>query len=343
MIDGSPYDFDLPDDRIARHPAARRDDSRLLEVDPAKARIVDHDSFRLLPGLIAAGDLLVVNETRVFKARLRGRRASGGRVEALLLGAAGPRVAALVRPLTRLRIGEEIHFRSATARLVEKLADGPAILDFGETDPAAVAVEEGEPPLPPYLKRDAVPEDVERYQTVYADAGASVAAPTAGLHFTGELLDRLSARGVAVARLRLDVGYGTFAPIKPGQDRLHLEEYCIPEETLAAIERTRSAGGRVVAVGTTVVRTLEAYALSGRTEDRTDLFIRPGHVFRLVDAMVTNFHLPGSSLLMLVHAFAGEIIFRAYAHAIENGYRFFSYGDAMFISSRLSSPSPSAQ
>lgn len=334
MSQSSPYDFELPDELIARFPAAQRDASRLLEVDPGADRIVDHESFRVLPERLAGGDLLVLNETRVFKARLRGRRASGGRVEVLLLGTTGPRVAALVRPLTRLKIGTEIIFRSASARLVEKLADGTALLDFGAADPAAVAEAEGETPLPPYLKRAAVAADAERYQTVYAKSGASVAAPTAGLHFTAELLERVAARGVAVARLRLDVGYGTFAPVEPGQEKLHFEEYRIPAETIAAIERTRAAGGRVVAVGTTVVRTLEAYALSGRTEDRTDLYIQPGHAYRLVDALITNFHLPGSSLLQLVHAFAGEIVFRAYAHAVRERYRFYSYGDAMFIAGR---------
>jgi S-adenosylmethionine:tRNA ribosyltransferase-isomerase len=338
------FDYELPEDRIARLPAARRDESRLMGVDPASGLVTDLGLFRSIADRLGPGDLLVLNDTRVFPARLRGRRRTGGAVEILLLEAAGARVRALVRPLTKIHLGEPIFFgprhprdeAPTEARLIEKTPEGPAVLDFSPLDAGAVAARFGEMPIPPYLKRAAEPIDAERYQTVYADRGASSAAPTAGLHFTPELLDLLRRRGVEVRSIRLDVGYATFAPVLPDQERLHFERYFITDEVRALLDR-RLAGSldrRIVAVGTTAVRALESYARTGCAEGETDLYIRPGHEFRIVDALITNFHLPGSSLLRLVHAFAGEIIFEAYGRAIEWGFRFYSYGDAMFVSGR---------
>ena len=276
----------------------------------------------------------MLNETRVMKARLRGRRASGGAVEALLLSCGNP-VRALVRPLSRIKDGEAIDFGGFPGRLVARHTDGTVGLDFGAVSMTEVMERAGETPIPPYLKRPAEPADDDRYQTVYAATlPESSAAPTAGLHFTAEVFAALAARGVATARIDLAVGYGTFAPVAEGATELHAEPYRIPPETIAAIESARAAGGRVVAVGTTVVRALESWKASDRAEGETRIFIRPGWSWRAVDALVTNFHLPGSSLLMLVHAFGGDLVLEAYRKALDLGFRFYSYGDAMFIENR---------
>ncbi len=327
------YEMEIPPGLIARYPAERRDASRLMVVDPSAGTIETGRRFEEITELLRAGDVIVVNDSRVFPARLEGRRSSGGRVEVLLLRAAGRRVPALVRPLSRLRDGEEIRFAGGAARLESRTEEGTAVLDFGAEDAGAVAARCGRVPLPPYLGREDEPIDRERYQTVYAREGGSAAAPTAGLHFTPLLLDAVAARGVTIARVRLDVGYATFSPVREGQERLHRERYEIPAATLEAIAR-RPAGARVVAVGTTAVRALESHARTGLSAGETDIFIRPGHPWRVVDALVTNFHLPGSSLLMLVHAFAGDLVFTAYRRAVEEDFRFFSYGDAMFIAGR---------
>ena len=327
----SRYRFDLPRELIALHPADRRDESRLLGIDPAAGAVRELGPFRSLVDHLAPGDLLVLNDTRVYKARLRGQRRTGGHVEALLLER-GARARALVRPLTKLKPGEEILFAPYRARLAERHPDGSVTLDFGDATAGQAADDIGEMPIPPYLKRAVEPLDTERYQTVYANRPGAVAAPTAGFHFTPALLAALAAKGVRTAFLTLDVGYGTFAPVKPGQVALHKESYRIPAETLAIFNAPRS--GRLVAVGTTVVRALETFMQTGRPEGETDIFIRPGFRFRLVEALITNFHLPESSLLMLTHAFAGDILFEAYRYAVERRFRFFSYGDACFISSR---------
>lgn len=328
------YEYGLLEELIARHPAAERDASRLMGVDPASERIDDLGLFRELPRHLRPGDLLVVNDTRVFHARLRGRRRSGGAVEAVLLSRLGPVVPALVRPLTKLKLGEEILFGPVAAKLGRRLESGPVELDFGGVELGAFLERYGEPPIPPYLKRASEPDDEARYQTVYASAAdreGAVAAPTAGFHFTAELLDRVRVAGAEIARLTLNVGYGTFAPVTPGQATMHAERYEIPEETIRAIESRR---GRLIAVGTTVIRALEAWRATGESRSTTEIFIRRGHAFRSADALITNFHLPGSSLLMLVHAFAGDIVFEAYRRAVADRWRFFSYGDAMFITSR---------
>lgn len=336
------YEFALPADRIARYPRAERDASLLMGVFPSSGEIKDLGTFSALEDQLHAGDLLVLNDTRVFPARLWARRASGGVVEIVVLALAGHEIPALIRPLTRLRDGEELLIGDVTggdgapgsgARIIlaGRQPDGTAMLRFPDANVADVAARWGEPPIPPYLKRRAESVDRERYQTVFAREPGAVAAPTAALHITPAFLERVKARGIRVATLTLHVGYGTFAPVTPDQTRLHAETYHIMPDLPALMYETRSSGGRVVAVGTTVVRTLETWAMTGELSGSTDIFLKPGHRFRAVDSLVTNFHLPGSSLLMLVHAFAGDLIFTAYAHALAGAYRFFSYGDAMFI------------
>jgi S-adenosylmethionine:tRNA ribosyltransferase-isomerase len=338
LPDLADFDYALPPDRIAQHPSPERDAARLLVLGRASGGL-RHAEVRDLPRLLAPGDLLVVNATRVVPARLRGvKLGSGGAVEALLLGA-GPRPGehrALVRG--RVREGAKLHFGDARAGIdaeVMEAAGGEALLRFADgASPYAF----GETPLPPYIRRaHADPRDAERYQTVYARDPGSVAAPTAGLHFTRALLDALAERGVERAEVVLHVGPGTFRPLR-AQDlaagRLHAERYALPRTCAEAVARARERGGRVVAVGTTTARVLETCAAADRGvtpgSGATDLFLRPGSRFRVVDALLTNFHLPRSSLLLLVAAFAGrERVLRAYAEAVAAGYRFHSYGDAM--------------
>lgn len=336
------FDFDLPDDRIARFPAERRDDSRLLVLDRATGART-HTRFAALAEHLDPGDLLVMNDARVLPARLRGRkRGTGGKVELLLIEETSePRrwraMAAASKPL---RSGAEIDVGAdAWARVVAVEGDGFFIVDLSE-DGRTLAERLGELPLPPYMGREAEPLDAVRYQTVYADPARarSVAAPTAGLHFTPELLERIDARGVDRATLTLDVGPGTFLPVRAHTVEAHVmheERYTIPPETAARIDAVRGKG-HLVAVGTTVVRALESAAREDGTVRSgpgfTRLFIRPGVGIRVPDRLVTNFHLPRSTLLMLVAAFVSrELILDTYREAVSLGYRFFSYGDAMLI------------
>ncbi|HNH48019.1 MAG TPA: tRNA preQ1(34) S-adenosylmethionine ribosyltransferase-isomerase QueA [Myxococcota bacterium] len=321
------FDFDLPEDQIARFPLPQRDASRLLVVG---ATPPDHQIHQL-PSLLRAGDLLVLNDVRVRRARLAARRATGGEVEALLVGADE----ALLRPARRLKVGERLICGAGHLVLVAQRADGCWQVR-GDPDLATLEQTAGSLPIPPYLGRQAEQADAERYQTVYASdrsGFAASAAPTAGLHISPALLEELQQRGVELARVGLEVGLGTFQPLREEQLRegkLHVERYDLPVETWEAIARTRARGGRVVAVGTTVTRVLESAPGPGQGE--TTLFIRPGFSFRQVDLLLTNFHLPQSSLLMLVCAFGGkEAVLSAYAHAIAAGYRFYSYGDAMLL------------
>jgi S-adenosylmethionine:tRNA ribosyltransferase-isomerase len=339
-IDLAAYDFALPPERIAQTPPADRDGARLLVLERANdAR--SHRAIRDLPALLAPGDLVVVNATRVLPARLRGARSTGGAAEALVLGAGSEagRYRALVRTRGRLRAGLVFSFRgngaAVDAELVRVGCDGEVELAFSGS-PYSV----GETPLPPYIRRRAPrAEDAERYQTVFAREPGSVAAPTAGLHLSAPLLAALDARGVARAEVVLHVGPGTFRPLGARElerRRLHAERFELPETTAAAVRAARERGGRVVAVGTTTTRVLETCANDdGSVAARcgyTDLFLAPGDRFRAVDALLTNFHLPRSSLLLLVAAFAGRgPVLDAYAEAIERGYRFFSYGDAMLV------------
>lgn len=344
MVDRtSDYDFDLPPEQIAQTPPERRELSRLMVVDRV-AGTLEHRVFADIVDLMDPGDVLVVNETRVFPARLRGRRAGGGAAEVFLLhpAAGEPDLwVALVRPGAKLRAGRTVEISDElSVEIVDQLPDGSRIVHPVTPLSVTEALEKyGEVPLPPYVARDATSEDRERYQTVYARERGSVAAPTAGLHFTPELLDAAERRGVRIARLVLHVGLGTFRPVEtedPAEHRMHREWYSVPEEAASLINGARAAGGAVWAVGTTTVRTLETVADdSGRVvpgSGWTDIFIRPPYTFKVVDRLITNFHLPRSTLLMLVAAFAGrDLVLRAYREAVEQGYRFFSYGDAMLL------------
>lgn len=337
------YDYHLPPELVAQVPADRRDESRLLVVNRETGEL-EHRVFGDVAGLLEPGDVLVLNETRVFPARLRGRRSGGGAAEVFLLHPAADRPdlwAALVRPGAKLRAGKRVQVSDELSiEIVDVLPDGNRLVRPISAIPLEEALDRyGEIPLPPYVKRDATPEDRERYQTVYARERGSVAAPTAGLHFTPELLDDATARGVRIARVVLHVGIGTFRPVEvddPEQHVMHSEWYEVPPVAAREINAARAAGGAVWAVGTTTVRTLETVADPAGVvhpgSGWTDIFIRPPYRFRVVDRLITNFHLPRSTLIMLVAALAGrETVLRAYAEAVEKGYRFYSYGDAMAV------------
>lgn len=340
----SAFDYPLPQHLIARHPAARRDESRLLVVH-RDGDALEHRVFRELADLIPAGDVLVLNETRVFRARLLGRRPGGGEAEVLLLrpaaGQGGDTWEALVRPGAKLKEGRGVEVSDALhVEVIGVAADGTRRVRLITPLDIETAIDRyGHVPLPPYIDRADEPEDAERYQTVYARERGSVAAPTAGLHFTPALLERLTGSGVCIARIVLHVGAGTFRPVDiddPARHRMHAEWFSVPDDAAATIAQSRAAGGRVWAVGTTVTRALETVAQdSGSVRAAsgwTSLFIRPPYCFRAVDRLITNFHLPRSTLLMLVAAFAGyDRVMHAYRDAIQHGYRFYSYGDAMVI------------
>jgi S-adenosylmethionine:tRNA ribosyltransferase-isomerase len=323
----SEFDYALPPELIAQHPAAQRTASRLLHLE-ANGRISDR-SFHELPGLVDARDTLVLNDTRVIKARLFGTKSSGGRVELFIERALGAREAlALMRAGHSPRPGTEVLIGEATATVEGREGELYRVRFSEDLEP--LLERHGTVPLPPYITHAPKAEDEERYQTVYAAQPGAVAAPTAGLHFDPALLDKLRSRGARIARLTLHVGFGTFQPLRVEEveaHRMHRERYSIPDETLQAV-----AGRRVLAVGTTSLRALESAAASGANAGETDLFIYPGYEFQVVDRLLTNFHLPKSTLLMLVCAFAGrEHALRAYQHAVAQRYRFFSYGDAMLI------------
>ena len=343
MLRTSDYDFTLPAEQIAQSPAERRDASRLLVVDRARGAL-EHRVFSEITSLPRPGDVLVLNETRVFPARLLGERAGGGAAEIFLLHPAtgGPEEwVALVRPGSTLKAGKVVRVSpELEVEIAEVLPGGERVVRLRSELPVDEALQRyGEIPLPPYVRRPATEEDRERYQTVYARERGSVAAPTAGLHFTPELLAELERAGVRIARLTLHVGVGTFRPVEaddPAEHPMHREWYRVSPEAAEAINAARAAGGAAWAVGTTTVRTLETVAdPDGRVcagEGWTDIFIRPPYRFRAVDRLITNFHLPRSTLLMLVAAFAGyDLTLRAYREAVEAGYRFYSYGDAMAI------------
>ncbi len=342
----SDFDFDLPSDLIAQHPAAERTASRLL--DGSASQPVDR-IFRDLPELLRAGDLLVFNDTRVMNALLFGEKSSGGKVELLIERVlTGNQVAAHMRVSKKPEVGATVKLDSApghadhlSATLLGRWPDANGTLfrfvlsnDAGD-DPYTLMARHGHVPLPPYITHGDSAEDAQRYQTVFAKHLGAVAAPTAALHFDEALLARLDAMGVQRAHVTLHVGAGTFQPVKTenlAEHQMHSEWYQVPQATQQAIADCHARGGRVVAVGTTTVRTLESWALTGQTSGDTRIFITPGFEFKLVDALITNFHLPKSSLMMLVSAFAGyEYIMALYAHAIGEKYRFFSYGDAMLL------------
>ena len=345
----SDFDFELPESLIAQHPAAERTGSRLL--DGTAATAVDR-SFKDLPSLLKAGDLMVFNDTKVINARLFGEKATGGKVELLIervLG--GNQVAAHMRVSKKPDVGATIkmtcapgHEDGLSATLLGRWpnVDGPIYRfvlsnDKGD-DPYTLMERHGHVPLPPYITHSDSPEDAERYQTVFAKHPGAVAAPTAALHFDEALFAQLDAMGVQRAHVTLHVGAGTFQPVKSenlAEHQMHSEWYNVPPETQEAIAACKARGGRIVAVGTTSVRTLESWAKTGIASGDTALFITPGFEFQLVDALVTNFHLPKSSLMMLVSAFTGYAhVMGLYREAIARGYRFFSYGDAMLLQRR---------
>ena len=367
------FDFDLPPELIAQQPPAERGSSRMLLLNRATGALQDAN-FAEFPSLLQPGDLLVLNDSRVIPARLYARRTllrdhetpgsptvgpgrwSGekptGRIEVMLTEPAGANLwRALVRPGRKVAIGERLVFPAPTgeilleAEVLERGRFGERLLQFSPVDDFFAILDRiGHMPLPPYIRRDDADADRERYQTVFSRERGSVAAPTAGLHFTPQILEALAAHGVEVARVTLHVGLGTFAPLRAErleEVKLHSERYTLSASTADSVNRAVSEGRRIVAVGTTVVRTLEAAAAAALQADgrelkphsgATEIFISPGFEFRLVRALLTNFHLPQSSLLMLVSAFAGrERVLAAYRHAVEQKYRFFSYGDCMFI------------
>jgi len=332
----SDFDFELPAELIAQAPSAERSGSRLLQVRPDSLADLP---FRALAGLLRPGDLLVMNDTRVLKARLLGHKApSGGRVELLVERISDDREAlALLKASKATRPGAVLRFGEASATVTGR--HGEFFSVRFDQPVLAVLEREGRLPLPPYITHAAGAHDELRYQTVYARSPGAVAAPTAGLHFDEALLAGIRAAGVEIAYVTLHVGAGTFQPVRAedlAQHRMHAERYELPAQTAAAVARARRAGARVVAVGTTSLRTLETAGRADGGVDasagETNLFITPGYRFKVVDALVTNFHLPRSTLMMLVSAFAGvRRIRRAYAHAVAQRYRFFSYGDAMLL------------
>ncbi|HIJ86461.1 MAG TPA: tRNA preQ1(34) S-adenosylmethionine ribosyltransferase-isomerase QueA [Desulfuromonadales bacterium] len=338
------FTFHLPAELIARHPPEKRDGSRLMLLDRS-SKAVTEGLFSNLQEYLRPGDLLVLNDTRVIPARLFGEKRTGGRVELFLL----QRVSGcddcwecLVKPAKRLYDGQEVQLPAGmVATALSRSASGNWQVRFSGNEPFSLWLErEGHMPLPPYLQREDRLEDRERYQTVVAREPGAVAAPTAGLHFTHELLNRLAVHGVETAFLTLHTGLGTFQPVRVAHvedHQIHTERYSIPPETAEAVARTKAAGGRVIAVGTTSARTLEytaqRYGEVTAGSGEADIFIYPGYRFMVVDALITNFHLPESTLLMLVSAFAGqEFVLEAYRDAVSRKFRFYSYGDAMFIS-----------
>ncbi|MCA8257747.1 tRNA preQ1(34) S-adenosylmethionine ribosyltransferase-isomerase QueA [Burkholderia sp. AU31624] len=347
MFTLSDFDFNLPPELIAQTALPDRTASRLLEVDGtvAPARLVDRH-FTALPSCIAAGDLLVFNDTKVLKARFFGQKASGGKIEVLIERVTGTHTAlAQIRASKSPGAGTTLRLADAFDVTVGERVDPFFTLNFPA--PCLDLIEQyGRLPLPPYIEHDPDATDETRYQTVYASNPGAVAAPTAGLHFDQPMLDRLDAMGVERATLTLHVGAGTFQPVRVdniAEHKMHSEWYDLPQSLVDKIAATRARGGNVIAVGTTSMRALEAAARAadeaGRplaaTQAETDIFITPGYRFRVVDRLVTNFHLPKSTLLMLVSAFAGvETIRAAYRHAIDERYRFFSYGDAMLLTRR---------
>ncbi len=348
------YDYFLPESQIAQRPATSRDGSKLMVLDRKRGE-TSHLLFNDLPSLLAPGDCLVMNNTKVFPARLTGHRDTGGKVELFLLNFPeqvlsaqddSPWTTATAKALTRsskpLRPGQNIDIGPALkVEIMQRNEDGSAEIALHYQDRLATILEEyGQTPLPPYIKRKTKdPSDASRYQTVYARETGSVAAPTAGLHFTKEILDIMDRRGVKMAEITLHVGYGTFAPVRTEDIRkhkIHSEYAVVPERACKIINTTKKEGGRIIAVGTTSVRSIEwAADQDGKVQPRSgecSLYIMPGFKFRAIDCMLTNFHLPRSSLLILVSAFAGrERILTAYEEAVKKGYRFYSYGDAMFI------------
>ena len=338
------FDFELPPELIAQEPLEQRQASRMLSIDRFERRFVD-SNFKELPQFLRRGDVLVLNNTKVFPARLFGRSETGANIEVFLVSETEDGMwETLARPARRLQAGKRIHFGDKlVGEVVEKTADGKVLVNFEPVkDFDSILDEIGKTPLPPYIKResDAIDSDRERYQTVFASNRGAIAAPTAGLHFTPEILDEIRDAGVIVAEITLHVGYGTFEPVRVddlGQHHVSPERYSITDETAEILNRARADSRRIIAIGTTTTRTLETNLQ--RFNDfvpgsySADLTITPGYKFRAIDGLLTNFHLPQSSLLVLTSTFGGhELIMDAYRHAVAARYRFYSYGDCMLIS-----------
>jgi S-adenosylmethionine:tRNA ribosyltransferase-isomerase len=341
----SDFDYELPDELIAQHPLTERDASRMLILDRGTQSWRDSE-FKALPDHLREGDVVVINNTRVFPARLRGKRVpSGGAVELLLLREVETNVwEALTRPARRLQAGAKIDFAESALRaeVIDELPNGVRLIEFDSDEPLENVIDRiGETPLPPYIKRTSgeSDEDRTRYQTVYAKDRGAIAAPTAGLHFTSAVLDRLRSRSVEIVEITLHVGHGTFEPVRVtdvAEHKVAPERFSISDNAARTINEARAYGSRIVAVGTTTTRALES-AVTPAGEVKTgsgfaNLTIVPGYEFRIVDALLTNFHLPQSSLLMLVCAFAGrDFMLAAYRHAVKERYRFYSYGDCTLM------------
>ncbi len=336
------YDYDLPEALIAQHPSPERDSDRLMVLN-RQTREIRHYRFQDLPGLLKEGDLVVINDTRVFPARLKGQKATGGRIELLLVSKEQGEEGVwrcMAKRVARMKPGGKLYFQEGVEGRILEIEGGTVKVAFTPPLFEALLKVIGEIPIPPYIHRPSGPseEDVRRYQTIFARKTGAVAAPTAGLHFSQNVLKDLRERGIEVTALTLHVGPGTFLPIRESRisaHRMHEEFYEVSEDAAHRINLAKEEGRRVIAVGTTVVRTLESAVKEGRVQagpGRTSLFIYPPYTFQVVDGLVTNFHLPKSTLLLLVCSFADkELVFRAYEVAKEKGYRFYSYGDAMLI------------
>jgi len=332
----SDFQYDLPKELIAQKPLKQRDAARLMVLDRSSGG-TEERSFRDIAAYTRPGDCLVLNDTKVIPARLYGRRRTGAKVEIFLLDAGPGELRALVRPSKRVREGEEIELEGGAVATVFGPAEAGRFVRFNA--PLGEVLESGRVPLPPYVEREEDPDDKEDYQTVYAANEGATASPTAGLHFTSSLLESLRREGVSIVRVTLHTSYGTFAPVKSErieEHEMHAEFYRLDEDAAAAVNRAKASGGSIFAVGTTSTRVLETCAggdgLVTPSDGETNLFIYPGYKFKIVDKLVTNFHLPGSTLLMLVSAFAGrERVLEAYRDAVNRKFRFFSYGDAMLV------------
>ena len=331
------FDYHLPQELIAQTPAGNRNASRLLVM--GRSGLLSDRVFTDFPAFLEPGDLLVFNDTKVIRARLFGNKETGGKIEVMVERILdGHQVLASIRASHAPKPGSRLHFGEEPAEVIEKL-DDLYLIRFAD-EASSVIDRCGRLPLPPYISHEATEYDEERYQTVYAKNPGAVAAPTAGLHFDEAVLHEIRAKGIDCARVTLHVGAGTFQPVRSEdilEHRMHSEVFHVPQETLDAVEMAKSRGGKVVSVGTTTLRALESAASSGKSKGETSIFITPGFEFKMVDRLLTNFHLPKSTLLMLVSAFSGmEAVRHAYRHAIAEKYRFFSYGDAMLMERRES-------
>ncbi|RUM47650.1 MAG: tRNA preQ1(34) S-adenosylmethionine ribosyltransferase-isomerase QueA [Hydrogenothermus sp.] len=336
MIKLSDYDYELPKELIAKYPVEPRDSCKLMVLN-RKTKTIEHRIFRDLGDYLEEGDLLVLNDTKVIPARLKGKKKTGANIEIFLLRPFSENIwEVLVKNIKRLKEGQEVIIApDFKVKLLEKYEEGKAKVELIGENIKQLIEKYGHVPLPPYIEREDEEKDKDYYQTVFAKKEGAVASPTAGLHFTKELLEKLEKKGVKKAFCTLHVGLGTFRPIQTEditKHKMHEEFYQIPDETLKLIKETKQKGKKVVAVGTTVVRTLETYAQTGKKEGFSDIFIYPPYKFKIIDALITNFHLPKSTLILLVSAFADrDFILKAYKIAVEKKYRFFSYGDAMLI------------